>query len=255
MLGAIAGDIIGSIYEHHPIKHTEFPLFDEHSRFTDDSVMTIAVAHAILHNVNYGVAMKMFGRKYPNVGYGASFYEWIFEPNVKPYNSWGNGAAMRVSPVGWAFDNVDDVLCEAKGSADVSHNHPEGIRGAQAIALAIFLARTGKCKEAIRKEVVQRFYYNLDQTIEGIRPLYRFDISSQGTVPQAIIAFLDSKDYEDAIRKAISLGGDSDTLACITGGIAHAYYKRVPSDIVKRIYQILPKDLLMVVDDFSQKYL
>ena len=255
LLGAIAGDVIGSLYEHHPNKDTEFPLFHEHSRFTDDSVMTFVVAHAIVENVSYGISMKLFGHKYPNAGYGASFYEWIFEPNVQPYNSWGNGSAMRVSPIGFAFDNVDDVLREAKSSADVSHNHPEGIKGAQATALAVFLARTGRNKEVIRKEITQGFHYNLDRTIAEIRPSYKFDISCQGTVPEAIIAFLDSTDYEDAIRKAVSLGGDSDTLACITGGIAHAYYKRIPSEITKRIYQILPKDLLTVVDTFSQKYL
>jgi len=254
MLGAIAGDVIGSVYEHHPIKITEFPLFHEHSCFTDDSVMTIAVANAILENVNYGVSMKDFGRKFPNAGYGGSFYEWIFEPNIQPYNSWGNGSAMRVSPVGFAFDSVEDVLHEAKSSAVVSHNHLEGIKGAQATALAVFLARTGTDKELIRKEIVRRFHYDLDRTIEEIRPSYEFDISCQGTVPEAIIAFLDSTDYEDAIRKAVSLGGDSDTLACITGGIAHAYYKGVPPGIAERVRQILPADLLLVLDKFSRQY-
>src|SRR5262245_23811279 len=254
MLGAIAGDVIGSFYEHHPIKITEFPLFHEHARFTDDSVMTVAVANAILENVDYGISMRDFGRQYPNAGYGGSFYEWIFEPDIEPYNSWGNGSAMRVSPVGFAFDSVEDVLREAKSSAEVSHNHLEGIKGAQATALAIFLARTGTDKELIRREIVRRFHYDLDRTIEEIRPSYEFDISCQGTVPEAIIAFLDSTDYEDAIRKAVSLGGDSDTLACITGGIAHAYYKRVPPGIAARVRQILPADLLLVLDKFSRQY-
>src|SRR5262245_6138165 len=147
MLGAIAGDVIGSFYEHHPTKSTDFQLFHERCRFTDDSVMTFAVAHAILDKGDYGTSMKYFGRQYPSAGYGASFFEWIFQPEVQPYNSWGNGSAMRVSPVGFAFDAVDQVLWEAKRSAEVSHNHPEGIKGAQATALAIFLARRGASKE------------------------------------------------------------------------------------------------------------
>jgi ADP-ribosylglycohydrolase len=254
MLGAIAGDIIGSFYEHHPTKSVEFPLFHEHCRFTDDSVMTVAVAHAILENRDYGMWMKDFGRKYPNAGYGGSFFDWLFEPDIRPYNSWGNGSAMRVSPVGFAFDSADDVLIEAKRSAEVSHNHPEGIKGAQATALAIFLARKGGSKELIRNEITERFHYDLDRTIETIRPSYEFDISCQGTVPEAIIAFLESRDYEDAVRKAISLGGDSDPLACIAGSIADAYYKGVPTEITKRVREILPLDLLRVLDKFSEKY-
>jgi ADP-ribosylglycohydrolase len=254
MLGAIAGDIIGSFYEHHPTKSVEFTLFHEHCRFTDDSVMTVAVAHAILENHNYGIAMKEFGRRYPNAGYGGSFLGWLFEPDIQPYNSWGNGSAMRVSPVGFAFDSEEDVLLEAKSSAEVSHNHPEGIKGAQAIALAIFIARTGGSKQTIRKEITERFHYDLNRTIEEIRPSYEFDVSCQGTVPEAIIAFLESTDYEDAVRRAISLGGDSDTLACIAGGVAHAYYKGVPAEITKRVREILPVDLLRVLDKFSEKY-
>jgi ADP-ribosylglycohydrolase len=254
MLGAIAGDIIGSFYEHHPTKSVEFPLFHEHCRFTDDSVMTLAVAHAILGNRNYGISMKDFGRRYPNAGYGGSFLGWLFEPDIHPYNSWGNGSAMRVSPVGFAFDSEDEVLLEAKRSAEVSHNHPEGIKGAQATALAIFLARTSGSKLTIRKEITERFGYDLNRTIEQIRPSYEFDVSCQGTVPEAIIAFLESTDYEDAVRKSISLGGDSDTLACITGGIAHAYYKEVPAEITERVHEILPVDLLRVLDKFGEKY-
>jgi len=254
MLGAISGDVIGSFYEHRPNKSIEFQLFHERSRFTDDSVMTVAVAHAILKKGDYGVSMRKFGRTYPNAGYGASFMEWIFEPESQSYNSWGNGSAMRVSPVGFAFDAMDEVLSEAKRSAEVSHNHPEGIKGAQATALAIFLARTGASKESIRKEITQRFHYNLDRTVEQIRPSYEFDVSCQGTVPEAIVCFLDSTDYEDGIRKAVSLGGDSDTLACITGGIAHAYYKGVPAEITKRVRELLPLDLLRVLDKFSERY-
>jgi len=254
MLGAIAGDVIGSWYEHHPTKSTEFPLFHDRSRFTDDSVMTVAVAHAILEGIDYGASMKNFGRKYPNAGYGPSFIEWIFQPDSKPYNSWGNGSAMRVSPVGFAFDSVDRVLSEAKSSAEVSHNHPEGIKGAQATALAVFLARTGATRESIREEITRRFHYNLDRTVEQIRPSYKFDVSCQGTVPEAIICFLDSTDFEDSVRKAVSLGGDSDTLACITGGIAHAYYRGVPAEITTRVHKLLPLDLFQVLEKFVSKY-
>jgi ADP-ribosylglycohydrolase len=254
MLGAIAGDIIGSIYERHGIKTTDFPLLGQANRFTDDTVMTIAVADAILAQTDYAMAMKQWGRKYPSVGYGSTFIKWIFEPEVRPYNSWGNGSAMRVSPVGFAFDTVDSVLAEAKRSAEVSHNHPEGIKGAQATALAVFLARQGEAKEAIRQEISRRFGYNLARTIEEIRPAYRFDVSCQGSVPEAIIAFLDSSGYEEAVRLAVSLGGDSDTLACLAGGIAQAYYRTIPADIVKVVQAVLPADILDIVDRFYEKY-
>lgn len=255
MLGAISGDVIGSVYEHHPIKTTDFPLFHIDSCFTDDTVLTIAVADAILRQTDYGESFKYYGRKYPDAGYGGTFYNWIFEPEIKPYNSWGNGAAMRVSPVGYAFPTIESVLLEAQRTADVSHNHEEGIKGAQAAALAVFLARTGTDKESIRREITHRFGYNLEYTIDEIRPSYRFDISCQGTVPEAIVAFLDSTDYEDAIRKAISLGGDSDTLACITGGIAQAFYKEVPALIVNQVRSKLPEEFLRIIDLFNARYL
>lgn len=253
MLGAIAGDIIGSVYEHRPVKTTEFPLFQRQSRFTDDTVMTVAVGHAILERADYGASLKAFGRKYPHAGYGRAFYHWIFEPGVTPYNSWGNGSAMRVSPVGLAFDDADTVLKEARRSAEVSHNHPEGIKGAQAVALAVFLARRGDSRESIREEIENRFAYNVARTVDEIRPAYHFDVSCQGSVPEAIVAFLDSHDYEDAVRKAISLGGDSDTLACIAGGIAHAFYRSVSSSIISRVREIMPEDLLSIVDRFNQR--
>jgi ADP-ribosylglycohydrolase len=254
MLGAIAGDIIGSVYEHHPIKTEAFPLFSAGCRFTDDTVMTVAVAHAILKGVEYAAAMKDFGRKYPDAGYGGSFIRWIFDDALQPYNSWGNGAAMRVSPIGLAFDSVERVLREAKLSAEVSHNHPEGIKGAQASALAVFLARRGTGKEAIRHEITERFGYDLSRTITEVRPRYRFDVSCQGSVPEAIIAFLDSRDYEDAVRKAVSLGGDSDTLACIAGGIAAAFYKEIPPDIAATARMLLPEEFLAIIDRFRQIY-
>jgi ADP-ribosylglycohydrolase len=254
MLGAIAGDVIGSVYEHRPIKTLDFPLFDAHSRFTDDSVLTIAIADAIVQGMAYAEALKTYGRKYPNAGYGGAFYKWIFAVESQPYNSWGNGSAMRVSPVGFAFATVEEVLHEAERTAIVSHNHPEGIKGAQATALAIFMARKGLDKETIRTEIKRRFRYDLERTVDDIRPSYRFDVSCQGTVPEAIIAFLDSHDYEDAIRKAISLGGDSDTLACITGAIAQAYYKEIPPLIVQEVHRRLPEEFLQVIHRFHARY-
>ncbi len=254
MLGAIAGDIIGSVYEHDPIKTTDFPLFDHYSRFTDDTVLTIAVAYAILEKTDYATSLKYFGRKYPDAGYGMFFYRWMFASHCEPYNSWGNGSAMRVSPVGFAFNSIEEVLDEAEKSAAVTHNHPEGIIGAQATALAIFLARTGSSKTEIKQEISTRFFYDLDRTLDEIRPYYSFDVSCQGTVPEAIIAFLESTDFEDAIRKAISLGGDSDTLACITGGIAQAFYNSIPQMIIKEVYERLPIEFQSILDEFNSRY-
>lgn len=254
MFGSIAGDIIGSVYEHRPIKTTEFPLFQSRSRFTDDSVLTVAIACSILEKADYAATIKALGRKYPNAGYGAAFFNWLFSPESRPYNSWGNGAAMRVSPVGFAFETPEEVLMEAEKTAEVSHDHPEGIKGAQATALAVFLARTGSAKDEIRSEITRRFGYDLDRTIDEIRPQYSFDISCQGTVPESIIAFLESTDYEDAVRMAVSLGGDSDTLACITGGIAYAFYKEIPQEIVSEVRGRLPDEFLNIMDRFSALY-
>lgn len=254
MLGAIAGDVIGSVFEGHPIKSTKFRLFNPFSRFTDDTVLTVAVAHSILTGSDYAASMKAFGQKYPRAGYGSAFRNWIFSEDSEPYNSWGNGSAMRVSPVGFAFDTDEDVLEEAEKSAAVTHNHPEGIKGAQATALSIYMARNGETKEDIRQEIGEQFGYDLSRTIEEIRPNYFFDISCQGSVPEAIIAFLDSANYEEAIRKGISLGGDSDTIACIAGGIAQAYYKSVPSEIVSAVRDRLPPEFLSVIDEFNLKF-
>lgn len=254
MIGAIAGDIIGSVFEHHAIKSTQFPLFSRYSGFTDDTVLTVAIADSILKKVDYATALKTFGQKYPYAGYGSSFFRWIFSSDSRPYNSWGNGSAMRVCPVGFAFDSMEDVLSEAKKSAEITHNHPEGIKGAQATALAVFMARSGKSKATIKQEISDRFGYNLDRALDDIRPHYSFDISCQGSVPEAIIAFWEGKDFEDAIRKAISLGGDSDTLACIAGGIAQAYYQNIPREIVSDVRKRLPQEFLLIIDEFSEKY-
>lgn len=254
MLGAIAGDIIGSVFERRPIKTVEFPLFSEGSTFTDDTVLTVAVAYAILNDREYGSTIKAFGRQYPHAGYGGRFYQWLRRPGIQPYNSWGNGSAMRVSPVGFAFESVEKVLEEARKSAEVTHNHPEGIKGAQATALAVYLARTGESKAAIRQAIEGRFGYDLGRKLEDIRPGYRFDVSCQGSVPESIIAFLASEDVEDAIRKAISLGGDTDTMGCIAGAISEAYYGPVPPEIVEEVQQRVPEDLWEVVGTFYDQY-
>lgn len=254
MLGAIAGDVIGSVFEAQPHKTTRFPLFSPGSVFTDDTVLTVAVAHAILSDSDYAAAFKEFGRRYPDAGYGGSFYHWLFSPESSPYNSWGNGAAMRVSAVGFAFDSESKVLQEAQRSAAATHNHPEGIKGAQATALAIFLARAGESKVSIRHQISERFSYDLNRRLDDIRPDYVFDISCQGSVPESIIAFLESVDVEDAIRKAVSLGGDSDTMACIAGGIAHAFYQDIPAEIVTEVRARLPGEFLAIIDRFNQAY-
>ncbi len=251
MLGAIAGDIIGSVYERENIKSAEFPLFGEDSKFTDDSVLTIAVAHAVLDDLDYADALKLYGREYPNAGYGSSFRNWIFSSNKEPYNSWGNGSAMRVSPIGWAFNTVEDVLREAEKSTAATHNHPEGIKGAQSVALAILMARQGKAKEIIKQEIEKRFDYDLSRSLSEIRPDYKFDVSCQGSVPESIIAFLESESFEGAVRLAISIGGDSDTIACIAGSIAEAFYKEIPPHITAEVKQRLPDNLWKIVERFD----
>ena len=254
MIGAIAGDVIGSVFEPYPVKSTQFPLFSQPSRFTDDTVLTVAVANAIMRDIDYATSLKTFGERYPNAGYGASFFKWIFSPDMKPYNSWGNGSAMRVSPVGFAFASIEDVLKEAKKSAEITHNHPEGIKGAQAVALAIFLARSGKNKAAIKAEISHRFGYDLDRRLDDIRPHYSFDVSCQGSVPESIIAFLEGENFEDTIRKGISLGGDSDTIACIAGGIAQAFYQDIPQEIISNVRKRLPESFLDIIDEFCERY-
>lgn len=254
MLGAVAGDIIGSVHEFLQEKTMEFPLFVEGSRFTDDSVLTIAVADCLLTGSSYVDKFHEYARAYPNRCYGAGFWRWVESGSREPYNSWGNGSAMRVSPVGFALSTLDDVLQEAKRSAEVTHNHPEGIRGAQATAVAIFLGRQGESKAGIREFIQQRFGYDLNRTIDSIRPTYSFNGSCQGTVPEAIIAFLESCDYEDAIRLAVSLGGDADTMACITGGIAEAFYGGVPEHIADPAMARLDEHLRTTVLHFAKRH-
>jgi ADP-ribosylglycohydrolase len=254
MLGAIAGDIIGSVHEFCPLKTTEFPLFVEKSRFTDDTVLSVAVADCLLTGCPYVDNLHTYTLNYPNRGYGMRFWHWVQSGSRQPYNSWGNGSAMRVSPVAFAFKTLEEVLKEAKASAEVTHNHPEGIRGAQAAATATFLARQGEAKPKIRNVIEKKFGYDLRRTTATIRQTYSFNESCQETVPEAITAFLDSSDYEDAVRLAVSLGGDADTLACITGGIAGAFYGGVPPDIATHALAKLDGKLRTTVTRFCEVY-
>jgi ADP-ribosylglycohydrolase len=254
MLGAIAGDIVGSIYEFHNIKTVEFPLFGEGSFFTDDTVHTVALAECILRGEDYTLKLKEHYRYYPDAGYGGMFHRWASSPASEPYGSFGNGSAMRVSPAGFAGGDLEEVLELARASAVVTHDHPEGVKGAQSTAAAIYLARTGAGKEDIRAFTEERFGYDLSRTLDEIRPGYRFDETCQGTVPEAITAFLESQSFEDALRLAVSLGGDSDTLACITGGIAQAFYGGVPGFIRQRCLAILDERLRTVIVEFMDRY-
>jgi ADP-ribosylglycohydrolase len=254
MLGAIAGDIIGSVYERNPVKTRDITLFSSASMFTDDTVLSVAVAKALLTDSGYENTYREFHRLYPDRGYGYGFTCWVQSDSTTPCYSYGNGSAMRVNPVGWAFDSLSDVLREAEKSAVVTHNHMEGIKGAQAVAAAIFLARTGHSKIAIKDYLSNAFQYNLDRTLEEIRPVYSFDVSCQGSVPESIIAFLESGSYEDAVRNAISLGGDSDTMACIAGAVAEAYYRYIDPEIIAGVFDRLPPDLAHITRQFTGKY-
>jgi ADP-ribosylglycohydrolase len=254
MLGAIAGDIIGSIYEFDNIKTTVFPLFSRDSQPTDDTILTVALADSILSGKLYVDNLKAYFSHYPRAGYGPSFFQWALSASRQPYYSWGNGAAMRVSPVGFAYDTLEEVLEQARQSAAVTHDHPEGIKGAQATAAAIFLARQGEGKRRIRDFVEQTFGYALGEPLEDLRRRYTFDVSCQGTLPAALIAFLASEGYEDAVRKAVSLGGDSDTIACITGGIAQAFYGEVPAPIRHEALERLDSRLRRVTQDFCARF-
>jgi ADP-ribosylglycohydrolase len=254
MFGAIAGDVIGSVFEGSGLKIEEFPLLTAKNTYTDDTVLTVAVASVILDHGDYAECIRKFARRHPGRGYGGYFQRWLHDDSLGPYKSWGNGSAMRVCPVGWAFDSVEEVLGEAKRSADVTHNHPEGVRGAQAVALSVYLARRGAAKSKIRREITTRFGYDLKRTADEIRSVYSFDVSCQGSVPESIICFLDSDDFESSVRLAISLGGDADTMACVAGGISEACYGSVPKSIEFSVRELLPSDLLEVVDRFRDRY-
>ena len=258
IIGAIAGDIIGSTYEFHPIKTKEFSLFNKKSTFTDDTIMTLAIAKWLLNDKNSKEELvkqlQYFGNKYPNGGYGRMFKNWLHTDDPKPYGSWGNGSAMRVSPVAWVGNSLEEVQELAKTSAIVTHNHPEGVKGALATADAIYLARIGASKEEIKEHIEVRYNYNLDRTVDEIRPDYRFDVSCQGSVPESIICFLEGKDYEDTVRNAVSLGGDGDTQGAIAGSIAAAYYG-VPDEITVEAINRLDDYLLNVFLDFEEAFM
>jgi ADP-ribosylglycohydrolase len=255
MLGAIAGDMIGSAHERNPVKTVEFELFTKYSRWTDDTVLTVATAEAILRGRDFASSYRAYYRRYPNAGYGAMFRAWGASDDMGAYGSFGNGSAMRVSPVGWAFGDLETVLGEAAKSAAATHDHPEGIKGAQAVAAAVFLARSGEEKQRIAEYVTQTFGFVLSTPLEAIRPSYGFDVTCRGSVPQALRAFLESRNFEEAVRLAVSLGGDADTQACMAGAVAEAFYRGVPQAIAEEVLRRLDKGMLGTVREFREKFM
>lgn len=251
MLGAIIGDIIGSRFEHRPCIDPDFSLFHPDCRFTDDSVLTAAVADALLHRKRFPHTLREYARRYPNAGYGHRFMVWALADDAPAYGSWGNGSAMRVAPVAYASDQLETVLHLAKSSAEATHNHPEGIAGAEATATAVFLARVGQTKEHIREIIEQRFGYDLQRSLSSIRANYRFEVSCSKSVPEAIIAFLEADCFETAVRNAVMLGGDADTQACIAGAIAEAWFGGVPEDIRKQGLTFLDDHLRSLLQQFQ----
>jgi ADP-ribosylglycohydrolase len=257
MYGSIIGDICGSIYEfdnYKTEKPEEIELINQKCYYTDDTVLTIAIADAILSDKDYERTLLKWGRKYNN-GYGKSFREWLKKDTPKPYKSWGNGSAMRVGPVGWAFDTLEETLLEAEKSAAVTHSHKEGIKGAKAVAVAIYLARNNEVKENIKKYIENEFHYNLNDEIKKIRQHYKFNESCQGTVPEAITAFLESDSFVNSIKIAISIGGDTDTLCCITGSISEAFYKHIPASIIDFANTKITDDMKKIINDFYNRHL
>lgn len=254
MMGAIAGDIIGSVYEANPIKGTDFDLFSPLHTFTDDTVLTVAVAHAILSGENYADSLKHFARMFPQAGYGGLFKKWMLSDSKEGYGSYGTGSSMRVSPVGFAFDSLGEVLREAEAQSRVTHDHPEAIKAACAVAGGVFLLRNGSSKKELRLFVEESFSYDLDNTWEDARRGYGFSPKAVETVPEAMIAFLDSSGWEDAVRKAVALGGDSDTQAAIAGALAEAHYGAVPRRIKKEAENFLPESLNEVVKAFRVEF-
>lgn len=253
MLGAIVGDIVGSIHEFKPGQAEDFELFGRGTVFTDDTVHCVAIAEVLLEAGDYARSLRTWSRRYPGAGYGGMFYGWMMEDGAPPYGSYGNGSAMRVAPVGWAFDELERVLAEAKRSAEVTHSHAEGIRGAQAIAGAIFLARKGASKRELR-EFATQIGYDCSKTLAERRPHHRMDETCNGTVPVALTAVFESHDFESAVRKAVSMGGDADTLGSIAGGVAEAVYGGVPASHRALALARLTPDLRDVVDRFVERY-
>jgi ADP-ribosylglycohydrolase len=258
IIGAIAGDIIGSVFENNRIKTKDFDLFTRKSQFTDDTVMTLAISKWLCADKDSKDVLirnlKYFGNLYPNAGYGGRFMKWLAQESPEPYGSWGNGSAMRVSPCAWVADSLEEAQDLARTSAIVTHDHPEGVKGALATSDAIYLARVGASKDEIRDHIEVRYDYDLSFTVDEIRPEYSFEISCQKSVPESIVCFLDAKDFEDTIRNAVSLGGDADTMAAIAGSIASAYWDVSKNIAYKSIYR-LDYTLLNVFIDFEEKFM
>lgn len=249
MYGAVIGDIAGSKYEFLGYKKYPKTILVENCFFTDDTVMTVAIADALLTHKDVAKTIRKYGRRYPHRGYGGAFQTWLDCDNTLPYFSYGNGAAMRVSAAAWLNDDWSKIMDDATKVTTVTHNNPEGIKGAQATATAIYMARRHFEKKEIKDYIEHEFDYNLDFTLDEIRPFYKFNETCQGTVPQAIVAFLESKDFEDAVKLAISLGGDADTLAAITGSIAEAYYG-IPENLIQKVKTFLPKEFIDVLEKY-----
>lgn len=252
MIGAMCGDIIGSRFEWNNIKTKNFELFNSNSRFTDDTVLTAATMETLIYGGSYNTMYKKWYKKYPDAGYGSKFRAWAESDISEPYGSFGNGSAMRISPVGIWAKNIEEALQISKQSAEASHNHPEGIKGAQAIASSVFYAKSGKDKPFIKEYIEKTFGYDLNESIGIIRRWYKFDVSCQGSVPEAIICFLESESFEDTVRNAISIGGDSDTIACMAGGIAEAYYG-IPDNLKIETLNRLPEDIKLIINTFYDK--
>jgi len=255
MIGAIIGDVIGSPYEGRRMKFFDydFPLFNEKSTFTDDTILTVATAKAILEDRPYKDVYLELGRKYRNKGYGGSFQAWLYSKDPQPYNSWGNGSAMRVSPVGLYYDHAPMICDAAVRSSEVTHNHPDALVGAQIIAMAIHYAKLGKSKEVIKETLEDERSCEFKNDWQFYRDHYRFDMTCKGTVIQAMTAFFESTSFEDCIRKSVLMGGDTDTLACIAGSVAEAYYKHIPEDIAMEALSRVPDEFLVVIKDFYGK--
>lgn len=255
MLGAIAGDLIGSRFERTNNKSKTFELVDDECRLTDDSVLSLAIADAYIHKKDYATTLKEYALANPNAGFGKSFNDWANSESLEPYNSWGNGSAMRVSSLAWLIDDMETLMKEAKKSAEVTHNHPEGIKGAQAIAAAILMARQEHTKAEIKQYIQETFGYDLSTTVKSLVENYTFDVSCQGSCPQAIICFLESTDFEDCIRTAVSIGGDTDTIASMAAAIAEPYYGAIPDAIQKYAKEHIMKDekFTQVFNDFYDK--
>ena len=255
MIGAIIGDVVGSPYEGRRMKFFgyDFPLLNEKSTFTDDTIVTVATMKAILEDISYKDAYLEIGRKYLEKGYGSMFEAWLKSSDPQPYESWGNGSAMRISPIGLFYNDVDIIMEEAEKSSSVTHNHPDAIKGAQAVALAIHYSKIGLSKEEIKTIIFKSFDYEFYKDISFYKNNYKFDVTCKGTVEQALVVFFESIDFEDCVRHSVLMGGDTDTLACIAGSIAEAYYKHIPVDLVSKVLALIPEEFMIIVRDFYRK--